>query len=614
MTLFATKSCPPKPRETHLSYLSRLAACKGSNSHDFAFDMGSRLRAVIYQTPDALSQLQLYGQLDLLELKELLSWSGSPAGEAQVRFRGELLPAKSIRNSIMRGCTSCLWEDFEGFDDPFEHLAIRGDWQFRDTQICLIHAKPLVALWKNSHITERYDYGQNFRGILNELSSGSLEPAEVEPTHYDQWLDKRIATGVDETFLADKPLYAATSFCRLLGNELAPGKIHQIHQIGFNFASQGEDAIFEAFDQLAVRARSALDEPKKTFGKLYSNLDEISRSNAENNPFCNILRRYILRNWQIPAGKPVLGHKLPERQIHSVTSFAQTCGIQTRLAKRFLNYLEIVDANNTLPDNRTIFPVKQVKAISAIIPNLVGLKAMCQAMNANRTELFALRDSHILKLRFPELEINKPWLISDGLELIKDLKAHAVPVSNGASDWETLHSAHFRKKLPLNLIIEAVRNGILPLGCRDGVAGYRSLCVRRADLDDVAAELAQGSTSPFPQGGTTLSAFGRSIGVRDTKILRRLFEHGHSPASIPPCPAQNRMTPSLTKDDITLFHSKYATLTTISKRTGKHRNTLRSRFTHVSLKPFRYDGESFPGIYLWSEVQLLLPEAAEIRK
>lgn len=598
----------PKFRETHLSFLSRIAALKGACGPEFCYDMGTRFRALTIQEPDALDKLQYWGGLSDEELAELISWSGSSAGNAQIEFRREILPAKAMRNAVLRGCPQCLFEDMEAADDPLEQLAIRGHWQFRETRICLRHAKQLVPLWDIRHPVERYDYGHNFREILQSLKQKALHAEDVDITPYDLWLDQRLENGKDKTFLADNPLYAAAYFCRLLGAELTQGNEDTAHQVGFSAASKGEASLLAAFEQLSRRATGALDEPSKAFGKLYTVLAFDLKTDVSFDPFRELLRRFILSNWQVSAGTCLLGRTLHERRLHSVTSFAKTCGIGPKLARSFLADAGIIDPDDQRPNNRILFEPDRAADLEALIPQLVGPQEMQTAIGATKAELRALKDEGVLAHRFPRLNLRNPWLITDGLVLLEELEALSSPVALDETVWETLQSPYKRKSLGVGETIAAIRNGTLDLGRHTGETGYKAFCVRKQDINALASMLIQKQPNTEKASGIQISKFGRSIGVRETGILKALFLNGHSPASIPAEPARQRHNPALTDEDVITFHQRFITSTILSRLTGLHRNSINARLKAANVQPFEDDECVFSGIYPRNKALDAFPE------
>lgn len=272
-------------RETVSSFLSRIAAMNGVSCTDFALDMGFSVKRAIHLDERALRQLTICGDLSPDQLDELISWTGRQIGDVRTDFRGEVFVTRAIVNPVLRGCPTCLREDVQNdAANPLRYIVMRGHWQLRDVSVCLHHNHPLVPLREKSARTARYDY----------------------------WLDGRLAASQDETWLAQHSLYAATTFCRLLGTELLrldpPSSLDAIVQRqlaqarGFSVARQGEMAIRDALDALAAFSSGSHGGPQKAFGRLYINLKNEYVHDDAFEPFRGLLRNCILDVWPIAAG------------------------------------------------------------------------------------------------------------------------------------------------------------------------------------------------------------------------------------------------------------------------------------------------------------------------
>ena len=133
--------------------------------------------------------------------------------------------------------------------------------------------------------------------MLGDVLSGALDRPETAPTSYDLWVDGRLQDGRDETWFEGQPLFAATTFCRLLGQAIlhedqtgVDGPHGAVHAAGFDVARHGEAVIREALDRLAASAAGPLDEPAKAFGSLYSGLARDYSGKEGIDPYRRILR------------------------------------------------------------------------------------------------------------------------------------------------------------------------------------------------------------------------------------------------------------------------------------------------------------------------------------
>jgi len=197
----------PVDRETLPSLFSRMAILNGTDSANFALDLGTTFRRILEQDEEAVAIFSERAGLSAMQLAELLSWTGERIGDVRMRFRNEVFVSRALRNPIIRGCPHCLREHAADQPHPLRHIVLRGDWLCRGVDICHQHHQPLVPLWSNARPIERDNIGARLAEILPDLQAGSFDCVRVEPTDYDLWLDKRLSQGIS----ADKNMAGLTA-------------------------------------------------------------------------------------------------------------------------------------------------------------------------------------------------------------------------------------------------------------------------------------------------------------------------------------------------------------------------------------------------------------------
>jgi hypothetical protein len=468
----------------------------GSKSVGFALDMGCSFKKIINLDVGSLERLAICGGLNTDRFDELLSWTGRQTGNVRINFRGESFVTRAVRNPVIRGCPICLREDIpDGADEPLKHLAMQGHWQLREVSVCLVHRHHLVPLWEQSVPTARYDYSERLREILPNLMNGDFDRPPISPSPYDHWLDTRLETGQDKTWLAQHSLYAATTFCRLLGTELlrleAPSNLddeaqRRMAQVkGFEVARHGEAAIRDALDALAAFANGASDEPKKAFGNLYVNLSRPYLHEPAFAPFRAILRDCILDVWPVAAGEDVLGVTLSSRKLHSVNSAEKETGIGAFILDQFLAAAGAFNADDLRPLSRKTFDAVRYADLLAEIPTLVGPIEMQKLMGATRNQFQSLIADCVLTPRIGISTVKSPWRASDGLTLVAELQERAFPVDPTDKHWESISRAKNRSSLSIGTIIGAILDGELRVGQHTGTNGFAGFCVLKAEMDEM---------------------------------------------------------------------------------------------------------------------------------
>lgn len=574
--------------------------------------MGSQFRRFLELDPAAMAALAEWAGLDPRQVEELLTWTGVRAGNVRMEFRGEFFVSRALRNPVVRACPVCLRDDAARHDGPpAAAMAMRGDWQLREVCVCVRHRHPLVELWRADKPADRHDMAARLPRIAKDILSGALDRPGVRPSGYDLWLDARLQDGRDETWLKDQPLFAATTFCRLLGVALRPAHLRDVdradgadHAAGFDVARRGETAIRAALDRIAASATGHHDAPGKTFGPMHLCLARDYLREPGFALFGRILRDCILDHWPIAPGETLIGEVVAERRLHSVATAAREVGVGVEVIEQFLVEAGAIPGAGDRPASRTVLEARRHAALLAEIPTLVGPRAMCEAMGATKTELAALEEEGLLIPRTRVAKVKNPWRIPDGLEFVGDLAAMATPVAEDDPAWETLLLARKRTQVSLADLVAAIRGARLVAGQRVGVAGFHGLVVRMTDVDALPPShpRAKAPDNAAAAGMTSAARFGRSVGLRDEGSFLALVEAGLVPAVQMVNPATGRPQHYLRPEDIAVFHRRFATLTTLSEESGRHRNTLRGQLAAGGVARFAIDGRSFGPIYLREEV------------
>jgi hypothetical protein len=594
------------------SYLSRLAATWRTEPVTLARHMGSQFRRFLELDPTAMEALAGWAELDPHQVQELLSWTGVRAGNVRMEFRGELFVSRALRNPVMRGCPICLRENAEGHQGPpAAAMAMRGDWQLREAFVCVRHRHRLVEFWRADKPADRHDMSARLPEIEHDILSGALDRPAVLPSGYDLWLDDRLQDGRDETWLKDQPLFAATTFCRLLGVALRPAHLRDVdctdgadHAAGFDVARHGETAIRAAFDRIAAAATGHLDTPNKVFGPMYLCLARDYLREPGFALFGRILRDCVLDHWPIAPGETLIGEVVAERRLHSVATAAEEAGVSVEVIEQFMIEAGAVQEGDDRPSSRQVFEARPYAELLAEIPTLVGPRAMRAAMGATKTELAALEEEGLLIPRTRVARIKNPWRISDGLAFVADLAAGATLVAEDDSAWETLLLARKRTQVSLAELVASIRDGRLVVGQRAGITGFHGLVLRMKDVDALPPSRRR-AIAPHDidtAGMTSAASFGRSVGLRDDGNFLALIEAGHVPAVQVVNPDTGRLQHFLRLEDIAAFHRRFATLTTLATETGHHRNTLRAQLAAAGIARFAPGGQDYGPVYLREEV------------
>jgi hypothetical protein len=602
----------PLPRETLPSFLSRLAAVNGVGAADFAVDLGFSIRRFLNLEEDAVRALAGAGGLDVAAVAELLSWTGAVVGDVRMEFRGEVFVSRALRSPRMRGCPACLREDARGQRrTAAQAMALRGDWQLRDVSLCVRHGHPLVALWEVRPLAHRYEVAARLNEVAERVLAGAFDAESVTPSPYDLWLDARLEDGRDSTWLAGQSLFAATTFCRLLGAELlrleerpdgdSTAWLRAAQATGFAAARHGPEAIQAALDRLVGLADGTNDRPNKAFGPLFQKLSRDYREEPAFAPFRKLLRDRILQVWPIAPGTDLLGEVVAERRLHSVLTAAEEAGIGTAPMEQLLIKAGAIAAGDPRPAARKTFAAAPHAALLAEIPTLIGPMTLRRAMGAYQSSFEALVADGVLAPRAPGVQA--AWRLQDGLDLVAEVQARATRLAAGARGWESLQWARARSGLGLDEILGSIRKGRLQVGQQAGSDGWRSFRVQKAEID----RMTRPRGAPTERGMIPAGAVAREVGLRDGGYFLALLAAGHSPAQRMTHPRTGVERLYMSPEDIAAFHRRYLTLRTMAMKFGTApRGTILARLDAAGVRRFQPEGVEYGPIWLRVEAEAAL--------
>ncbi|MDE4144830.1 MAG: TniQ family protein [Pseudophaeobacter sp. bin_em_oilr2.035] len=601
----------PCDRETLPSYFSRMAAINGTDTAGFALDLGFSFKRILEQDELAVAAFAARSGLTQDQLSTLLSWTGERIGDVRMRYRGEVFISRALRSPTVRGCPHCLREQAEGQTYPLRHMTISGAWQCRGADLCIRHHHPLVPLWTYSRPLERYNIGARLAEILPDIAARRFDSELIEPSAYDRWLDHRLFQGNDDTWLATQPLFAAMTFCGLLGAALLnkqgeESEDRKAKSLGFVVASQGPDAIREELGRLTLAEDGGDAVTRGELAPIFKTFDRLYRHDDAFDGFRDIVRAHVLEIWPIAAGEEILGQIMVERRLHSLTSASKETGIGTAVLNDFLTEAGAFSSDDARSDARKTFNAREFQALLDEIPTLVGRIAMRRAIGATLAELKSLEADDVLVPRTKVRTIKSPWRVRDGLALLEELELQAIPIDEDTPGWDTIQLVHKRLGVSVGRVINEIRDGNLGVGKRRDVFGDHGFVVQIAEVERLTKHGPQGAKSTTIGNEISAAAFARSIGVREKGAFLALIEGGHTPATEISHPVMKRPQWRMTSSDITAFHETFTTPTVMAEESGMHRNTILAALAAGDVHAFQPDGVNVGPIYLRDEVEAIL--------
>ncbi|SEP66424.1 TniQ protein [Loktanella sp. DSM 29012] len=514
-------------------------------------ELGLSIKKLISMDGSQLETVVDIFGLDPTALEDLWSWTPQPVPGLQVRFRGELFGSRAVISPVMRGCPACLRDDLQCDRTPPQgQMVMRGEWQLRYSEICLRHRQPLVALWTVTAPLARYDFPTRLREIADDIVQGRLDRPTQAITGYDRWLDDRLSSGADLTWLASHPTDTAARFCQLLGAELIrvmPGAADDgltARGVGFDCASRGPAAITAALTDLADKVDWTQYSAQKAFGRLYQWLSNDMAGDARCDPYRNLLRNVILETWAIPAGETVLGQSLAAPRLHSVLTAAKEIGRSPKVARQFLEHAGIVDPADRRPDARLTFDAAAAQSVLAQARRLVIARDMRRRLGASLGQFHALVRADVVCPVLPLAVSKLQWDTDDADALLRKLLSGAVTIHPADSDWVPIGVAAGLARVDIKTAVDAACSGLILTGILADAHGYGAVHVRQRDMD----ELREGEVVHV-----TLAEFARQVGLHNNGNMTALHAAGHVTTIGVFNPATRRMGLYVTNDGQAAF-------------------------------------------------------------
>ena len=165
--------------------------------------------------------------------------------------------------------------------------------------------------------------------------------------------------------------------------------------------------------------------------------------------------------------------------------------------------------------------------------------------------------------------------------------------------------------MSLSTLIDAIRGGNLSVGSTEE-NGFSGLRVARAEVDLLSTAARQLAIGLIPA-----AAFGVSVGIKGEGRFLALISGAHTTGKVIRHPTMGAAHVYVDSQDISNFHNRFVTITTLVKETGLHRNTLRKRLDDAAVPFFAPDGANFGFLYLREVVRtalrLTLPFPADMQ-
>lgn len=580
-----------------LSLLSRSAALRGLTTWEITAELGISQKGPFDHDVDAVAQVrELIGAREA-EWTELMSWTPVPAEGVRMRFREEEVVSRAVTNPTARGCPRCLCEDMErAMNHPADAMVMRGDWQLRDVHLCVRHGVPLVELWTRNRRSERFDYAARLGEIATDLREGRLDAPPEEVTEYDLWLDERLGSGRDESWLGSMPVDVATKACRRLGEALATWKVGEegndaapARARGYAAMKDGASTFQSALHELASAASGPNDAWRKAFGSLYVWLADDGQSDPRPKALRDAMREVILDELPVAEGEMILGVATSRRRLQSVGSAAKAAGVSEAMMRALLVRHGLAHIDDPHPDARLTVDAVRAAPVIAQASRMIGERQLRLRMGVSSRERFGALVSVGVLVPVLPVEVSKHcWDPRDADRLMEQLLVHARQIEDRAPGWIDPNAAARRLRVGIDIVTRAMVAGTVRVGVQGGAHGFSALRVKEDDLDVLR---------PGAPDIPTVSDYAKTVGLHREGGLNALIADGHVSATTIFNPRTRREGQYMTEADIAAFQARFTTITILARERALPAQQISARLRAKGVPRFQPEASSSADTY-----------------
>jgi hypothetical protein len=492
----------PHNRETLFSLVCRTAALNRLSPADFCDNLGVSIRGVALLEPVAVDKVVNLCGLDDQQIANIISWTGKQAGGVRSVYRGETIVTRAIRSPDVRGCPICLKGDSDGQKGaPTGSMIMRGHWLLKHTLLCIDHGHPIVRLWSAPKITTRY-INDDLLIISGDILAGKINQPAISPSAYDQWLDDRLESKIDRSWLSDLSIHSVATAALQIGrcllktddsaSSISLAHHHEAAGRGFEALAVGRDHFQRQLEELAQAAMAEGKGPGQAFNPLYSYLANNSIEDADFNWVTDPLRKIVSEGWPVASRKRVLGRDVGRQELHSVATAATALGLRQDRTRVLLQAEGIIEEGDPRSDAQITFPASKIIGLREKISPLIDLKDLRRQFGATEFQFEVLVREGFFKPTVLRKRARKAWDPAPVMAFLDWYLDRSVGVAEGDTDWESLHSAAVSRRMSVSSLIDGIKQGDMTPGKWKDSSGYAALCVQ---TDQVDAKLARRSKS-----------------------------------------------------------------------------------------------------------------------
>jgi hypothetical protein len=383
--------------ETHLSFVSRLAARNGTNLRSFCADFGLPFQRVVDGDEETLRQTAALARVDANSLQNT---AFVKSGAQCWTYRKIELSRAVLRRDRIVLCPACALADIKSEPHLRPNAAVysRAAWLLDRLRTCPIHRIPLFVARTELTKGQRHDFAHYVGVVAPHLAALAASSDQRDLSALESYTLERLADTVSSSLLDSMPLAAATRLCETAGAMLISGaKIdlrleddrHLAGGRGFEAIAAGPDNFRALLDHLIVArgARVRNERPSFAFGRLFTVL-KTTRDDPAYDAVRDIMRQHAIQNFALAGGHRLIGETLERRRIHSVHTLAKEYGFAPQTLRKHLEAAGLVsEAQAKMSDNNVRIDADAAIKVARRLARTLSFPEAMRYINASHTQM-----------------------------------------------------------------------------------------------------------------------------------------------------------------------------------------------------------------------------------
>lgn len=395
--------------ESLTSYLNR-AALFHSNMDVYRFLSFIEFSRVASMAPtrEHLERLERLFGVPMVRLEQM---TFLPCEQRMRSICGEAVHAEFANFDQTTFCPACLLEDSAPGSASHGIRVGRIHWRIEAVRTCDRHG---IALFrrKNTGYPEKFQKMDEVAPSDADLQKMVRDAPKQDVSGLQSYILARLKKENGPSWLDEQPLDLAARACEMLGLALTFENSKRLGAMsladwnlagdkGFEYASQGEEGICAALDEVRLKFNGNGDVggPQKIFGGLYKWL-QFSRGNKPVGPIRNVVREYLLNNFPIPEGQVLFGKAVARQRVHSVHSLAGKTGDHPKTVHRIMVSMGLILGDPERPAAGNVFDLDAGEAIMARVGTSMFSKELREFLNCTRMQAETLVKSGVIQRLF----------------------------------------------------------------------------------------------------------------------------------------------------------------------------------------------------------------------